>query len=134
MASHHNNPAVTWDRIDEDLKARHLLNPNPACYNCLNFGHFSNRCPDPDSAFRVSQNGHRANRNGSTSASAKASPVASANNQQSGNNNQTQTSPAVKHCYKFNFGTQCNFRECKYHHSCMICGNASHGAAHCPSR
>ena len=129
MASHHNNPAITWDRIDEDLKARHLLNPNPVCYNCLNFGHFSNRCPDPESAFRVSRRNNYSNSN----TSVKPSQGGSANNQ-SGNNNQARAATPTRHCYQFNFGGQCSFNQCKYHHSCMTCGSTSHGTVHCPSR
>ena len=51
MANDRKVGALRWDRIDEDLRARHLRNARVFCSSCMNFGHVASRCPAVKSPF-----------------------------------------------------------------------------------
>ena len=106
---------LRWDRIDECLKARFLTDTKPVCFNCRNFGHKIPDCPYLSSrrgnAFSESSTQSRTN---------------------TGSSGKKPAKEKIFYCFEFNKGS-CDDKECKYSHSCQICGK-NHAKVHCPSR
>ena len=106
MANDRRIRTLRWDRIDEDLRARHLRTTQVLCTFCQNFGHHSVRCPE-----RRSSSIHHSDQ-------AKSGA--------------TRSRSRVNVCFKFNDLGSCNKPHCRYDHVCGRCGKG-HPVSHCPT-
>ena len=106
-------PHDRWDRVDEDLRNRHLRTTRPFCLNCLNFGHMAPECP---AAAKHNRNTDQNSRN-----------YASASRQPSRSRESRRNV-----CFNFNDFGQCDRKNCHFAHVCSVCG-LGHSVLVCPS-
>ena len=123
------DPALRWDRHDQELVSRFLRTSRPVCFRCNNFGHLSTNCPVPSSR-RNTHNGPAQN-TAHTVPPFLAPQRASQNIQRQHDNHTTHNRPTG--CYYYNAFGHCESRRCQYPHVCSSC-NGPHPKVHCPQR
>ena len=101
-----------WDKLDDNLKARYLLQTKPVCVGCRNFGHRFMDCP-----------------------------VEAKNNKDAARNkrdfsfSEPPRDLRTMYCRTFNspYSGSCP-QNCRFMHKCNICGGGNHSAVHCKNR
>ena len=114
MANDRKVRSLRWDRIDEDLRARHLTTPRNFCSACQNFGHSHTRCPDRRSSSYSS---------------------GSVNNSSFNSTNNFATRQDQSHkklCYQYKNLGSCSRQQGSFAHVCIKCGK-NHPVVHCPT-